>query len=454
MNNFQKNKHLLWRTGFGPNIENYHTLKNISQSDLLKSLVQDSGNFEPIKLDNSSAFYDYKPKNASAEMKKYFLKQNKKENAEIITKWSNLMINSESQLREKMAFFWNGHFATRIVQSRFNLQLLNTIREHALGNFGEMLMAVSKSPAMLQFLNNQTNKKDHPNENFAREVMELFTMGRGNYTETDIKEAARAFTGWSFLPDASFFERPKLHDYGKKTFLGKTGNFDGEDILKIILEQKQTAKFITRKIYKFFVNENIDENIVSQLAENFYKNNYDIKKLMIAIFTSDWFFDEKNMGNRIKSPIELMTGIQRMLPLEVENPKTMIIFQKLLGQMLLFPPNVAGWPIGKQWIDSSTLMLRLKLPQIWSGIISLDYAPKDDDDINMGLQKMLPKQLQGNFKINWGKISKNLKNENLEEALLQSHKSLPKNVIDEYEMKDEFKSRIIALMSTPEYQLC
>ena len=129
----------------------------------------------------------------------------------------------------------------------FQQQLLNIIRENALGNFGELLREVSKSPAMLSFLNNQQNKKQHPNENFAREVMELFTMGRGNYTENDVKEGARAFTGWGFNLQGEFVNRPFQHDNGKKTFLGKTGNFDGDDIIDILLEQKQTAKFITQK---------------------------------------------------------------------------------------------------------------------------------------------------------------------------------------------------------------
>lgn len=454
VSDFLKNKHLLHRAGFGVDIKNIQKIKTNSPIEIWQELLTESKKFLPLEIESMQDFSNYKPKDATAEMKKQFQQKSKEENAEIITKWSNMMIHSEAQLREKMALFWHGHFATRVVPSKFNLQIINLIREHALGNFGDLLLAVSKSPAMLQFLNNQQNKKDHPNENFAREVMELFTLGRGNYTEKDIKEAARAFTGWSFMPNATFFERPRLHDYGEKTFLGKTGNFDGEDILKIILEQKTTAKFITRKIYKFFVNENVDENLVSELAENFYKNNYDIKKLMTEIFSSNWFFEEKNIGIKIKSPIELLTGIQRILPMEIENPKAMIVFQRLLGQMLLFPPNVAGWPIGKAWIDSSTLMLRLKIPQIWSGIISLDYAPKDDDDMNMGMQKMLPKNLQGNFKIDWQTVSKNLKNENIEDVLLQSKKSLPVNVINEFELEDEFKSRIIALMSTPEYQLC
>jgi uncharacterized protein (DUF1800 family) len=207
------------------------------------------------------------------------------------------MISDEAQLREKMTFFWTGIFATRNVVSRFNLQLLNIIKENALGSFGDLLLAVSQSPTMLQFLNNQQNKKDHPNENFAREVMELFTMGRENYTEKDIKEAARAFTGWSFTPEGNFIMRPRLHDFGSKTFLGKTGNFDGTEILKIILEQKATAKYIAKRIYQFFVNEKTDENLVNELAEKFYQSNYDIKTILNEIFTSKWFFDEKNITN-------------------------------------------------------------------------------------------------------------------------------------------------------------
>lgn len=454
MNSFLQNKHLLLRAGFGIDFASIQKTKNSSPKEIWKNLIKNSENYTPISI-NLEDFSAYRPKEANAEMKKYFQKKNKEENAEIIMKWYQNMISSESQLREKMAFFWSGIFATRTVVSSFNLQLLNIIREHALGNFGELLLAVSQSPSMLQFLNNQQNKKDHPNENFAREVMELFTMGRGNYTEKDIKEAARAFTGWSFTPEGNFFMRPKLHDFGTKTFLGKTGNFDGKDILKIILEQKVTAKYISRRLYKFFVNETIDEAIVNQLAEKFYQSNYDITTILNEIFTSKWFFEEKNIGTKIKSPIELMVGIQKILPLSVEQPKSLIIFQRLLGQMLLYPPNVSGWPSGKAWIDSSTLMLRLKIPQIWSGIISLDYAPKDDDDLNMGMmQKMLPKKLQGNFKIDWEAVTKHLKNQNLEDLLLQSKKSIPEKVINEFEIKDEFKSRIIALMSTPEYQLC
>ena len=189
-------------------------------------------------------------------------------------------------------------------------------------------------------------------------------MGRGNYSEKDIKEAARAFTGWTFDKDGRFVERKKNHDSGMKTFLGKTGNFDGNDILKIILENKQTARFITTKIYKFFVNEKINNQYISFLSDRFYQSNYNIEGLLTDIFTSDWFYEEENIGAKIKSPIELMVGIQRTLPMKIERTESLLNFQKLMGQVLLMPPNIAGWPQGKSWIDSSTLMLRLKLPQI------------------------------------------------------------------------------------------
>src|SRR6185436_19949343 len=193
--------------------------------------------------------------------------------------------NTDAQLREKMAFFWHGHFACRNLNVFYQQGLLDIIRSNALGNFRTMLHEVSKSAAMLNYLNNQQNRKDHPNENFAREVMELFTLGRGNYSEDDIKNAARAFTGWASIPKGEFIFRRNQHDFGTKTVLGKTGNLTGEEVLDILLEQKQTAKHITQKMYKFFVSDTIDANHVEWLADRFYKSDYDISKLTEDIFT-------------------------------------------------------------------------------------------------------------------------------------------------------------------------
>ncbi|MGX9247230.1 DUF1800 domain-containing protein, partial [Sphingobacterium multivorum] len=323
----------------------------------------------------------------NAADKKQVQQLNRKRNIEINLNFLNEMVHSEDQLREKMAFFWHGHFASRVINSNFSAHILNEIRKNALGNFRDLLFAVSKTPAMLNFLNNQQNKKDHPNENFAREVMELFTMGRGNYTESDVKEAARAFTGWSYDKDGQFLVRKKFHDSGSKTFLGKTGNFDGNAILEIILEQPATARFITDKLYRFLVNEQVDQKIVDTLSKDFFDSGYDIRRLLDRVFTAAWFYDSKNVGNKIKSPVELMAGIIRMLPMEIANPENLIVYQKLLGQMLLYPPNVAGWPSGKAWIDSSTLLLRMQIPQIWTGLRPLDLDAQNDDDLDMGLKQ-------------------------------------------------------------------
>ncbi|HMU24939.1 MAG TPA: DUF1800 domain-containing protein, partial [Ferruginibacter sp.] len=335
-----KNQHLLWRAGFGPMAENAASLDEFPTQKLWELLIETSVK-KPAKIEVARSLSDglvkgvgevirlEKKSPENKAMKKKRRMENKEGIASLNLMWLDTMINSEAQLREKMSFFWHGHFATRVINSYFQQELLQIIRENALGNFGELLRAVSKSPTMLQFLNNQQNKKGHPNENFAREVMELFTMGRGHYTEDDIKEAARAFTGWGFNMQGEFVFRRQVHDEGNKTVLGKSGPFDGDDILTILLNKKETAQFITRKIYRFLVNENIDESRVKSLADDFYQSGYEILPLLNAIFTSDWFYDEKNIGSKIKSPIELLAGIRRYLPMSLDNDEAQMLFQKV-----------------------------------------------------------------------------------------------------------------------------
>lgn len=200
-----QNKHLLWRAGFGIGINQIDDLKNKNTKTLIHELFKED-RFSEINYDTPDAdpATDYMNSTAPAEKKKEMQRLNKLQNNELNLNFLNTMVNSKEQLREKMAFFWHGHFASRVLNPKFNRQILNTIRKNALGNFKDLLFEVSQSPAMLNFLNNQQNKKDHPNENFAREVMELFTMGRGNYTEKDIREGARAFTGWSYDKEGNF----------------------------------------------------------------------------------------------------------------------------------------------------------------------------------------------------------------------------------------------------------
>ena len=400
--------------------------------------------------------------------------------------WMQEMVNSSAQLREKMAFFWHGHFACRNLNVFFQQGLLDVIRRNALGNFRTMLNEVSKSAAMLNFLNNQQNRKGHPNENFAREVMELFTLGRGHYSENDIKDAARAFTGWSANIKGEFVFRKFQHDFDSKTVLGRTGNFDGADVLNILLEEKQTARYISQKIYRFFVNETIDNEKADWLADRFYKNDYEISGLLEDIFTSEWFYDEKNIGNKIKSPVELLVGIQRMLPMKLENEEALMILQRLLGQVLFYPPNVAGWPGGKSWIDSSSLMMRMRIPKLINDIDELNVKPKSDDDTMMGRKdesmegenKPSPqgggKKMAGyagirkqqiNADVDWNiyvktyeKVSRENLVNSIASTLLQVKSTvgpeLVKGYSDESSRENFIKTATLQVMSMPEYQLC
>jgi len=447
--------HLLWRAGFGPALEQIPTIDKSSINDLYHGLSKpqkfQAVNFQKPEQPTEDA---YNPMD-NAEKRKQAQKLNRSQNLDLNIDFMNHMIFSEAQLNEKMAFFWHGHFASRSVNPRFSKQLLNSIRRYALGNFKDLLFAVSQSPSMLNFLNNQQNKKGHPNENFAREVMELFTMGRGNYTETDVREGARAFTGWAYNKQGEFVERKNQHDTGEKTFLGKKGNFSGEDVLHIILEKKETARFITEKIYKFFVNEKVDEAKVQELSAIFYQSKYDIRKLMDSIFLSDWFYEAQHMGNRIKSPIELMVGMMRILPMQVAHPENLIDYQRLLGQMLLYPPNVAGWPNGKAWIDSSTLMLRLQMPQIWSGLRPMDYDAPLDDDLDMGTKNKnsnLRQFKNPQIEIAWDQVNDTFNGKQLVDYILQSPNKGVQQVASRF-ADEGIKMNMINLMSTPEYQL-
>jgi uncharacterized protein (DUF1800 family) len=490
-----KNQHLLWRAGFGPAVEQLEDLSKFSPKQFYKALVKASDK-KPEYIDVADDYLKglmmgveevgrQQKKELPGEDRKMLQQRSREGVRNLNMYWMHQMVNSAAQLREKMSFFWHGHFACRNLNVFYQQGLLDVIRTNALGNFGDLLKAVSKSAAMLNFLNNQQNRKDHPNENFAREVMELFTLGRGNYTEHDIKEAARAFTGWGSNLKGEFIFRKLQHDYGTKTVLGKTGNFDGDGVLDILLEQKQTARFISKKIYKFFVNEQPDAEKTEWLANRFYKTNYDIAKLMEDIFTSDWFYDEKNIGSKIKSPVELLVGIQRMLPMKLENEEVLMLLQRILGQMLFYPPNVAGWPGGKSWIDSSTLMMRMRIPKLINDKDEMNVKPKDDDDQMMGRKddEMKGPGKNGkegvgrqmiNANIDWSlyikkfvrqpadSFGENTEKEKLVDSiskiLLQTKSGVSNDIIKQYAdagSRESFiKTATIQIMSTPEYQLC
>ncbi len=485
-----RNQHLLWRAGFGPMAEDLQQLSTASQKSYFQALVKSSKK-KPEYLDMADNYIKglmmgidevgRQNKRELSDEEKKRLRQSSKDSIKSLNlAWLNEMVNSEAQLREKMSLFWHGHFASRNLNILYQQKLLDVIRTHALGNFGDLLREVSKSAAMINFLNNNQNRKGQPNENFAREVMELFTMGRGNYSEQDIKESARAFTGWGANVKGEFVFRKNLHDDDQKIFLGRKGNLDGDDILTILLEEKATAYYITRKLYRYFVNEQIDEEKVKWLAARFHQGGYDIQSLMQDIFTSEWFYSEKNIGSRIKSPVELMVGIRRMLPMKLENEEIQLLVQRLLGQILFYPPNVAGWPGGKNWIDSSSLMFRMRLPGLIHDDEAINLSPKGDDDQQMGMSEEMKVAIKGKkgeksanrlmkqqiiadidwqtYQNNFAKVPREKLLAEISKALLQVPSSFDQKVLvqqmDASNREAYIRTATIGLMSTPEYQLC
>ncbi len=402
----------------------------------------------------------------AAKVKKIFQKS-KEESIQLNLAWCKQMTQSEVALREKLTFFWHDHFACRARIPWLAQQQNNSIRTHALGSFADLLMAVSKDPAMIQFLNNQQNKKSSPNENFAREVMELFTLGRGHYSEEDVKEAARAFTGWAFDPrTGEFLFRPRVHDDGMKLFRGSKGNFTGEDIIEQLINDRQTARFITEKVWAYFVsNEVRDEEIMRTLAAQFYQSNYNIQQLIQSIALSDWFYDTRFVGNRIKSPMELIIGLQLQTQGSFVIPATVAFLQRAMGQILFFPPNVGGWPQGREWIDSSSLTFRLSLPGILLRGDSTDFQSKDDGDVNNLTNNY--GQARFAFQVDWAKIAQSFTAnqsattlQRIEDFLLaqpttQANRALIEKYTSTAANDLEFVQRAyIGYMSLPEYQLC
>jgi uncharacterized protein (DUF1800 family) len=457
-------QHLYSRAGFGLFPSELQKLRSHSKESILSELFSKSEMMEPLEL-NLSEFNVLLHDNAMKGMKKIDdkalrkLQQNSREKIkELNYAWLDRLRDSDSVFREKMTLFWANVFVCQDNAIWHIQQYNNTLREHALGDFRAFVKAIAREPSMSKYLNNRQNVKESPNENFARELMELFTLGEGNYTEQDIKESARAFTGWSFKQDGQFFLRKLKHDYGTKTFLGKTGEFDGDDIIDMILEQKQCARFICSKIYCYFVNPEISESHLKEITEVFYKD-YDIKKLMQYIFSSEWFYDQKNIGVKIKSPVELLVGIQKIVPLEFQIPKQLLYLQKMMGQILLNPPNVAGWKQNRNWIDGNTLMFRMKLASLLlnNAVINLEEKGEFEDTFEAYYAKEKASKRFLKTTKNWEIFNKeynSLSPAQLKESLIIA--SIDKDTeafLDKLSIRSN-RDYFIQLMSIPEYQLC
>jgi uncharacterized protein (DUF1800 family) len=334
--------HLLRRAGFGTTLQEQSYYKQLGYDGTLKELlhpesVKDDA-MDKIVYDQNFDFTDL------GDLRRW---------------WIYRMMFTKRPLAEKMTLFWHGHFATSNagkVNNPYSMYQQNlTFRNQGMGNFQDLLMSVSKDPAMIIWLDNQQNTKNKPNENYAREVMELFTMGIGNYTEPDVKEAARAFTGW-MAPRDFYFNR-KQHDTGDKTFLGQTGNFGGEEIVKILAARPETAKFISKKLITYFCMDDPSDGFVQKVADSYLTNKQDIRAVMQTIFTSNEFRSDKAYHSKIKSPAEFVIGTMKLLQVDKIDGDLPAVMARM-GQNLYEPPNVKGWDGGMAWIATDTLMER------------------------------------------------------------------------------------------------
>jgi hypothetical protein len=291
----------------------------------------------------------------------YWLRASRLETNRLGYWWANRMLSTRRPLEEKMTLFWHGHFATseeKVRDYRKMHQQNELLRAQATGNFRTLMIAVAQDPAMLAYLDAAVNVKGAPNENFAREIMELFTMGVGHYSEQDIREAARAFTGWNYT-GLNFVINPAEHDNADKTLLGQTGNFDGVDVIDILLAQPVTSEFVAAKLYRYFVREELTPAMQKQLGALLRQSQYEIAPFLEAVFLSRDFYSDASVATRIKPPVELLISTYRKLGMTaVPGIPDFNDLSESLGQKLLYPPNVAGWANGKSWITPGLLLSR------------------------------------------------------------------------------------------------
>lgn len=358
-------RHLLARAGFGATPREIAEFARLERTEAVERLLAQTHSRavtpapewvnEPITPPRAL-------RSASPEERRAFLAQEIRRGWELRAWWISEMLATPSPLTERMTLFWHNHFVSgqqKVRHARLMYEQNVLLRRHATGNFGTLLHAVAKDPAMVIYLDSASNRKGRPNENFARELMELFTLGMGHYTEQDVREAARAFTGWSIDPDTAEFRfRPALHDDGPKTVLGRTGRLGGEAVLDLLLEEPATALHLVAKLWREFVSPDPDAAEVRRIAARFREAHHDIKVALRELLLSEAFWAPENRATLVKSPADLVVGTLRTLDIAVGDTLLLALAVAGMGQNLFSPPNVKGWPGGEAWIDSSTLLAR------------------------------------------------------------------------------------------------
>jgi uncharacterized protein (DUF1800 family) len=372
-------RHLLLRTGYSPTPAEIDVLLPLTREQavdqLLASTRMVARTEAPAWAKDSIPQWNAKRNQEEEEVKKlptekermdkgnYFRGLREEKGRELKDWWMTEMITTDSPLTERMTMLWANHFTSQlrtIEDPRLMYEQNITLRRGALDNFAFLMRDINTDPAMFYYLDSNSNVAGRPNENYAREVMELFTLGEGKYTEQDIKEAARAFTGYKIDNSTGRAVRQQgMHDAGWKSIMGHKGTFNGDDVVIVLLKsEERVALYIAEKVWKEFVSDEVDEKAIYKLAATFYKAKYDIKKLLKATFLTDRFWDTSVRGTLFKSPTELLVGAARSLQLPYDNPRGYVQLSAKLGQDLFDPPNVKGWKGSTAWISSESLLSR------------------------------------------------------------------------------------------------
>ena len=430
--NYDRAAHLLTRAGFGGTPAEIQKLADAGLERAVRSLVHyetipnprmqpfvESGLWDPtlvgfpesrpeatdradkhgISMGTESKPSGNRPVQPVSDRFFYWLRATMLETRRLGYWWANRMLQTTHPLEQKMALLWHGHFAThenKVRDYRKMMQQIDLFERGATGNLRDLSIQIAQNPAMLYFLDAQYNVKGAPNENFAREVMELFTMGVGNYSEKDVREAARAFTGWYF-DNLTFKVEPDKHDGDTKTFLGRTGTFDGQDVLTIIFEQPATAEYFAGKIYRFLVRDDVSAAMRKKLGAVLREHHYEVKPLLTAIFSSKDFYAQASYGGHIKGPVEHMVAMLKHLG--VESLPGVPDFNEStisMGQHLLNPPSVAGWAGGKAWITPGLLIARGNVAR---DVLLPDMTGFKDWNFTAGTDDLLGRRLRDGYEI-------------------------------------------------------
>jgi uncharacterized protein (DUF1800 family) len=358
-------KLLLTRAGFAPNAEEIRSFAQLDARSAVERLLTEArttATTPPPAWIDEPLVSPRALRSMSDEQRKAERQRALAQALELRAWWLREMVTTPTPLAERMTLFWHNHFVSAQPKVRWAALLYRQnvlLRAHALGSFRALLHAVARDPALLVYLDAATSRRGAPNENFARELMELFTLGEGEYTESDVKEAARAFTGWSVDPESGVFVfRPRLHDDGEKTVLGRTGRFNGDDVLEILLAHPATARFVVSKLWREFVSPQPDPARVEVIAQRFRASGYEVRVALRELLLQPEVFARDQDNALIKSPVELVVGMARQFDAELAQPIGAALAVAAMGQNLFAAPNVRGWPGGEAWINTQTLLAR------------------------------------------------------------------------------------------------